>query len=158
MPEMIALSVLQADDNETCICKSIEQQIEFELMQLLKSDIGMRKCKRCGKCFIMKGNYDTNYCDRIVEGETRNCQELAAQENYKKKMADNAAIPLYQKYYKRYAARVRVRQIKEPDFKKWNYQAMTKRDECTDGKITLAEFEEWLESSFPNRIKKNKYL
>ena len=33
---------------------------------------------------------------------------------------------------------------------------MTKRDECTDGKITLAEFEEWLESSFPNRIKKNK--
>lgn len=49
MPEMIALSVLQADDNETCICKSIEQQIEFELMQLLKSDIGMRKCKRCGK-------------------------------------------------------------------------------------------------------------
>ena len=155
MPEMIALSVLQADEYETCICESIEQQIEFELMQLLKSDIGMRKCKRCGKYFIMKGNYDTNYCDRIAEGETRNCQELAAHENYKKKMADNAAIPLYQKYYKRYAARVRVRQIKEPDFKKWKYQAMTKRDECTDGKISLAEFEEWLESSFPNRKKKD---
>ena len=101
-----------------------------------------------------KGNYDTNYCDRIAEGETRNCQDLAAQENYKKKMADNAAIPLYQKYYKRYAARVRVRQIKEPDFKKWKYQAMTKRDECSDGKITLAEFEAWLEGSFPNRKKK----
>ena len=118
------------------------------------SDIGMRKCKRCGKYFIMKGNYNTNYCDRIAEGETRNCQDLAAQENYKRKMADNAAIPLYQKYYKRYAARVRVRQIKEPDFKKWKYQAMTKRDECSDGKITLAEFEEWLEGSFPNRKKK----
>lgn len=154
MPEMIALSVLQADDNETCICKSIEQQIEFELMQLLKSDIGMRKCKRCGKYFIMKGNYDTNYCDRIVEGETRNCQELAAQENYKKKMADNAAIPLYQKYYKRYAARVRVRQIKEPDFKKWKYQAMTKRDECSDGKIALVEFEERLEVAFRIETKK----
>lgn len=61
MPEMIALSVLQADDYETCVCKSIEQQIEFELMQLLKSDIGMRKCKRCSKYFIMKGYYDTNY-------------------------------------------------------------------------------------------------
>ena len=35
-------------------------------------------------------------------------------------MADNAAIGLYQKYYKRYAARVRVRQIKEPDFKNGN--------------------------------------
>lgn len=72
-----------------------------------------------------------------------------------KKMADNAAIPLYQKYYKRYAARVRFRQIKEPDFKKWKYQAMTKRDECTDGKITLSEFEEWLEASFPNHKKRD---
>ena len=158
MPEMIALSAMQADEYETCICESIEQQIEFELIQLLKSDIGMRKCKRCGKYFIMKGNYNTNYCDRIAEGETRNCQDLAAQENYKRKMADNAAIPLYQKYYKRYAARVRVRQIKEPDFKKWKYQAMTKRDECSDGKITLAEFEEWLEGSFPNRKKKQLHI
>ena len=49
MPEMIALSAMQADEYETCICESIEQQIEFELIQLLKSDIGMRKCKRCGK-------------------------------------------------------------------------------------------------------------
>lgn len=118
MPEMMVLTVLQADEYETCVCESIEQQIEFELIQLLKSDVAMRMCKRCGKYFIMKGNYDTNYCDRIAEGETRNCQDLAAQENYKKKMADNAAIPLYQKYYKRYAARVRVRQIKESDFKK----------------------------------------
>lgn len=135
-------------------CSSIEDMLMFEFWEMLTKSVRLRKCKRCGKYFIMKGNYDTNYCDRVTEGETRNCQELAAQENYKKKMADNAAIPLYQKYYKRYAARVRVRQIKEPDFKKWKYQAMTKRDECTDGKITLTEFEAWLEASFPNRKKK----
>ena len=61
---------------------------------------------------------------------------------------------LYQKYYKRYAARVRVRQSKEPDLKECKYHALTKRPECSDGKITLAEFEEWLEASFPNRQKK----
>jgi len=59
---------------------------------MLTKSVRFRKCKRCGRYFIMKGNYDTNYCDRVAEGETRNCQELAAQENYKKKMADNAAI------------------------------------------------------------------
>lgn len=136
-------------------CSSIEDMLMFELWEMLTKSVRLRKCKRCGRYFIMKGNYDTNYCDRVAEGETRNCQELAAQENYKKKMADNAAIPLYQKYYKRYAARVRVRQIKEPDFKKWKYQAMTKRDECTDGKLSLEAFENWMEKSFPNRPKKD---
>ena len=47
------------------------------------------KCKRCGKYFIMKGNYDTKYCSRIAEGETRSCQELAAIDNYKAKIADD---------------------------------------------------------------------
>ena len=153
--DLETISVLPCEPLTRFQCSSIENMLIFELWEMLTKSVRFRKCKRCGRYFIMKGNYDTNYCDRVAEGETRNCQELAAQENYKKKMADNAAIPLYQKYYKRYAARVRVRQIKEYDFKKWKYQAMTKRDECTDGKITLTEFETWLEASFPNRKKKN---
>ena len=102
----------------------------------------------------MKGNYDTRYCSRIAEGETRSCQELAAQENYKKKMAENKALPIYSRYYKRYAARVRARQIKEADFKKWKYEALVKRDECSSGRITAEEYMEWLESYFPNRRRK----
>ena len=31
------------------------------------------------------------------------------------------------------------------------YQAITKRDEYTDGKITPEELTEWMETSFPNR-------
>lgn len=104
----------------------------------------------CGRYFIMKGNYDTNYCDRVAEGETRNCQELAALEKYKAKTADNKAA-LYNKYYKRYSARVKVRQIKEADFKKWKHQALTMRDDCTDGVITPEEYTEWMENYFPNR-------
>lgn len=103
---------------------------------MLELDIRFRKCKRCGRYFIMKGNYNTNYCDRIADGETRNCQELSAQENYKLKHADNKAIPTYSKYYKRYSARVRAKQIKEADFKQWKYKAIVKRDECCDVKVT----------------------
>ena len=117
-------------------------------------NIWLRKCKRCGKYFIMKGNYDTNYCDRVAEGQTRSCQDLAAQENYKAKAAENPALPIYSKYYKRYAARVRSRQIKEADFKKWKFQALAKRDECSDGKITVEEYVAWMEGCFPNRTPK----
>jgi hypothetical protein len=133
---------------------STAEILELELGKILKNDIRFRKCKRCGRYFIMKGNYDTRYCSRIAEGETRSCQELAAQENYKKKMAENKALPIYSKYYKRYAARVRARQIKEADFKKWKYEALVKRDECSSGRITAEEYIEWMESRFPNRKRK----
>ena len=130
---------------------TVEQILELELTKILEQNIRFRKCKRCGKYFIMKGNYDTNYCDRVVEGGTQTCQQLAAQENYKARNADNKAIPIYSKYYKRYAARMKVKQIKEEDFNAWRYQAIRKRDECSDGKITPEEFTEWMEASFPNR-------
>lgn len=135
---------------------STEEILELELSKMLDNDIHFRKCKRCGKYFIMKGNYDTRYCNRIAEGETRSCQELAAQENYKKKMAENKALPIYSKYYKRYAARIKVRQIKEDDFKKWKYEALVKRDECSAGKITTEQYIDWMESYFPNRKSKQK--
>ena len=125
--------------------------LELEFTKMLEANVRFRKCKRCGKYFIMKGNYDTNYCDRVAEGETRNCQELAAAENYKAKIAGDKAIPIYNRYYKRYAARVRVKQIKEADFKKWKYQAIALRNDCSAGKITVEEYIQWMEDSFPNR-------
>lgn len=133
-----------------------QEILELEFTKMLEMDMRFRKCQRCGKYFIMKGNYDTKFCDRVAEGETRSCQELAAQERYKQKVADNAALPIYSKYYKRYAARVKVRQIQEADFKKWKFQALVKRDECTNGIITVEEFVEWLEGCFPNRGKSQK--
>lgn len=138
------------------VCCSIKDMLELELTKMLEQNVRFRKCKRCGKYFIMKGNYDTRYCDRIAEGETRTCQQLAALENYKAKIADNKAVPIYNKYYKRYAARVRVHQLKEDEFNKWRYQAITKRDECNDGKITPEEYIEWMEAYFPNRNRKSE--
>ena len=131
--------------------ETIEDILELEFTKMLEANVRFRKCKRCGRYFIMKGNYDTNYCDSIAPGETRTCQELAAGENYRAKHADDKGLAIYNKYYKRYAARVKVRQIKEDAFKQWKYQAMTKRDECNDGVITPEEYIQWMEDSFPNR-------
>ena len=84
-------------------------------------------------------------------GGTHTCQELTSAEKYKAKIADDKAIPIYNRYYKRYAARVRVRQIKEADFKKWKYQAIRLWGDCSAGKISPEEFIRWMEDSFPNR-------
>ena len=134
--------------------ESIEDLLELEFTKMLEMDIRFRKCKRCGKYFLMKGNCDTVYCDRVEEGKTQSCQKLAALENYKLKNANNEAKKVYDKYYKRYHARVNVRQIKEQEFNQWRYKAITMRDDCNDGKISLQEYIDWNEAYFPNRTKK----
>ncbi len=69
----------------------------------------------------------------------------------KYKQVEWTSVKTLPTYYKRYAARVRVKQIREADFKKWKYQAITLRNECSAGKITVEEYIQWMEDSFPNR-------
>ena len=116
-----------------------------------------QRCKRCGKYFVVKGNYHGSYCDRVAVGESRNCQQLAAQETYLSKLKNNNGenpLNVYQKYYKRYFARVKAGSLKEKQFRQWQYEAVRKRDACLNGEIPLGEFKDWLEASMPNRGKK----
>ena len=137
-------------------CESLHEFLELELSKLLEYDIKLKCCERCGQWFTYKGNYDARYCNRIHLGELRSCRDLAAEENYKLKMEKNEALPIYRKYYRRYSARVKVNQIKKNDFKKWKYEALVKRDECSAGNITPEEYIDWLEDCFPNRKRKDK--
>lgn len=133
---------------------SVADILNLEFTKLLESDVRFRKCQRCGRYFLMKGNYHTRYCDRVVDGAKYSCQDLASQENYQKKNEDNHAVRIYNKYYKRYHARIKSRQIREDDFKKWKYPALIKRDECAAGTISVEEYVDWMEAAFPNRQKK----
>lgn len=137
-------------------CESLHEFLELELSKLIEYDVKLKCCKRCGQWFTYKGNYDARYCNRIHLDELRSCRDLAAEENYKLKMEKNEALPIYRKYYRRYYARVKVNQIKKNDFKKWKYEALVKRGECSDGNITTEEYIDWLEGCFPNRKRKDK--
>ena len=67
---------------------------------------------------------------------------------------NNKALQIYNKYYKRYHARLKVKQIKEPDFYSWKYKTLIMRADCEDGNVTPEEYEAWNEEYFPNRTKK----
>ncbi len=135
---------------------TMSEILELEFTKMLEMDIRFRKCQRCGKYFIMKGKYSTKYCSRVADGETQSCQKLAALDNYNEKNADNEAVKIYNKYYKRYKAREKVNQIKPGPFKKWQMEALAKRLECETGKLSSEEYIAWNESAFPNRKPKNK--
>jgi predicted amidophosphoribosyltransferase len=139
---------------EGYVFSNIDEILELEFTKMLKTNIKIKKCKRCAKYFRLKGNYNADYCSRISEGETRNCQDIAAAEKYKEKLANNKALQIYNKYYKRYHSRLKVKQIKEPDFYSWKYKTLIMRVECEDGNVTPEEYEAWNEEYFPNRTKK----
>ena len=81
----------------------------LEFSKLLEEGVQFHKCGRCGRYFLSKGDYHEQYCDRILPGEGRTCQQLTAQEVYQNKLKENDgqnALNIYQKYYKRYFARI----------------------------------------------------
>ena len=135
-------------------CNSLRDMLYLEFTKILEAGLEFQQCRRCGKYFIVKGNYHGAYCDRIADGEHRTCQQLAAQEAYLEKLKDNDGrnpLRVYQKYYKRYFARVQSGALKRDKFKLWQYEAVQKRDDCLSGNLTLDAFTEWLEGSMPNR-------
>ena len=132
-------------------CSTIHDILELEFTKMLEYDIKLHRCKHCGRYFIVKGKYNAEYCDRVREGETHTCQQIAAQKKYEEKLRDDKAVGVFRKYYKRYYARKQAGTIKPDKFRLWNYQACEKRDMCQRGEISLDEFEEWLEGSFKNR-------
>ena len=140
-------------------CENLQDILFLEFTKILETGVEFQKCKRCGRYFIVKGNYHGVYCDRIPEGEHRTCQQLAAQETYLNKLRDNGGenpLNVYQKYYKRYFARVKAGSLKEKKFRQWQYEAVRKRDACLQGTMSLSAFKDWLEGSMPNRTKKEK--
>lgn len=99
----------------------------------------------------MKGNYQTDFCDRIPDGQTKSCQTIGSLKNYREKVKSSGAWGLYNKYYKRYFARMKAGNIDVDVFKKWQYTATTMRDDCNEGNISEGEFEIWLHGSFVNK-------
>lgn len=142
------------DYRETYTFGKVDEVLELEFAKMLKSDIKLKKCKRCGKYFRVKGKYPTECCSRIAEGEGRLCREIASSEKYKIKNADNQALKIYNKYYKRYMARVKVNQLKEDKFIEWQFDALAFKYDCERGIISLEDYIEFNEAYFPNRKKK----
>ncbi len=141
--------------NISYVCSTLYEMLMLEFTKMLEHGIRFKKCKNCGRYFILKGNYKTDYCDRIPDGETKDCQTIASLKNYRAKVAGNTAWLLYNKFYKRYHARMKAGNIEAGIFKKWQYNATSMRDDCADGKVSEQDFKDWLHGSFPNKKQEN---
>ena len=123
---------------------NIRDFLFLEFTKMIESNLKMRKCDNCGRYFILKGNYNTRYCDRIFEGEKRTCQAIASANNYSEKVNGTPVLKEYNRAYKRYFARYRNKRMSYSDFHEWSEQAKAKRELALNGEMNFDDFVAWL--------------
>ncbi len=110
----------------------INNMLYIEFNKMLEMNIKIMKCKNCGKYFILKGGYNTKYCDRIPEGENNTCQKIAASKKMKEKIDSSPILKEYQRAYKRKYAQVSNRKLGNEEFRLWVEDATQRRNAATD--------------------------
>ena len=123
---------------------TIPEYAYLELMLMVESNVKIRKCKNCGRYFILKGNYGAMYCDRIPEGKSQNCQSIGAVNEYKRKVNQDPLLKEYSKAYKRLYARTKNGKMSMADFQEWSALAHQKRNNYLDRTLSEDEFSSWL--------------
>ena len=77
----------------------------------------------------------------------RTCKEVGAFRVWEKSKSTDEPFKVFRREYKKRFAWIKAGRITKGVFYDWSERARAKRDECDAGKITLEEFEAWLESS-----------
>ena len=139
-----ALLENKVDVVEMVEIKNLDDLLRFELYHTLKADMLIRRCKHCGEFFIVRGRIDTEYCDRVKEGETKPCSIIGATRSYWGSKNGDAVYTEFQKAYKRNHSRQRVGKMTNQEFYEWSEEARRKRGECEAGRLSLEEFRVWL--------------
>lgn len=128
----------------------LDEMLSLELEQMLTLDLRVKRCKNCGRYFVLKGNYPTDYCDKIPPGKNKPCQLIAATNNYARKLDECPPLALYNREYKRLHARMRTGSLPAEQFADWKKKSKRLRDDCVEGKLTEQAFESALEQLRPS--------
>jgi cell fate (sporulation/competence/biofilm development) regulator YlbF (YheA/YmcA/DUF963 family) len=105
----------------------------------------VRICQNCGRFFILKGNYKSQYCDRLAPGSENTCQKVAAAKKYKAKIDSDPMMQAYQKAYNRLNFRMKNKKISALHFKAWQNTAKVMMTVANnDGEKQKEEVINWL--------------
>ena len=149
VPEDIISWVKQANVSKTdyYICSTIEEYLIIEFRKMIELNIKVKKCRNCGQYFVLKGDYSTDYCNRIHPGEKFTCKKIAAVKARKEKLNSNPILKEYEKAYKRNYAKCINKSINKEDFCAWVDESTAKR------KIAVEQYENTPDEQIVNEFK-----
>lgn len=125
--------------------ETMDDVIRFDMMQMLVNKVKFKPCKCCGHYFIPGGRVNSEYCDRIMPGETKPCNEIGALKTFDIVHKDDDIHKAYITAYRRMDSRQRAKLITKDEFKEFGKLARAERKKCYNGEITLEQFQTWLD-------------
>lgn len=125
--------------------ETMDDVIRFDMMQMLVNKVKFKPCKCCGHYFIPGGRVNSEYCDRIMPGETKPCNEIGALKTFDIVHKDDDIHKAYITAYRRMDSRQRAKLITRDEFKEFGKLARAERKKCYNGEITLEQFQTWLD-------------
>ena len=104
----------------------------------------LRKCRNCGRYFVLPDKSSAVYCDRKPNNSDKTCKEIGAAYTRRirliKKYINRIFTSAYNKNYKKIKHNICTKQ----EFIYWSAKAREHRNKCLSGEITLKTFREWL--------------
>jgi len=143
--------LLGNEDGELCIdyfVMGFEDCLYIELMEMLKSQTLIKKCKNCNRYFIpQKANID--YCSRVIQFENKTCQEVGYTKTFAKAVKNDDLLQAYTRAYKAHYARMskprkKISNMSREAFKAWHVEAKEKLKQARAGELDANVFKIWL--------------
>ena len=134
------------EGKQNVLCQTITYQslgafLYQELMTGLLSGMPPKRCKNCGKFFLLQNGYYSDYCERIAPGETSKiCRDVGARKRFDEKVKQDPVWLAYQRAYKAHYARVMKKKMSKPDFAEWTDMAIALRGKALNNEIAFEEF------------------
>ena len=121
---------------------SLHELLHLEIISMIQAGTMIRKCKNCGKYFIVD-NRKIVYCDRIDESGAC-CSAVGSKRAFQQKVDQDEALKIYTRAYKTHHARVRKKKLSQEDFSIWCDEAKVNLEKARIGELDISTFQEWL--------------
>lgn len=141
--ELVSPSVF----TEVLYANRIDDLFNYYLRTCILHEYPARRCKNCGRWFILTGHQGLEYCSRPFDEKGHTCRDVGAGLSWERKSREDKPFMAYRKEYKKRFARIKAGRITNEEFLAWGERARSKKQECDAGTLSLDEFREWLENS-----------
>lgn len=131
------------------ILDTLEEFLYFEFCEMMKHGVMAKKCKLCGKYFVLKDNRRREYCHRIYK-DGKTCSEVGAKITFDREVKEDLILIEYEAIYntvysRMYRAEGKLsdelsgKDMTEDEFKAWSEMAKTERKKYKNREISGQE-------------------